>query len=73
MVKATNPDKTKDEFYFNYTGYQRPAGDLGNNRFWSSSVSSDSSGYAYLFNGIYGFVAYELRDFNFAVRCVRRQ
>ena len=40
LVSAKNADGKVDNFYFNYSGYKRPQGDLGNNWFWSSSVSS---------------------------------
>jgi hypothetical protein len=62
------------DFYFNYSGYQRPAGDLGNLWFWSSSVPPDASAYAYLLSGLSGDVAYYYRSYAgdlSAVRCVR--
>jgi len=40
-VQATNADGTHDKLYLSYDGYQSPAGDLGNNWFWSSSSSSN--------------------------------
>lgn len=36
-VSAVDPNGRLDEFYYDYRGYQRPMGDLGNNNFWSSS------------------------------------
>lgn len=33
VIDIKNIDGSKDEFYFSYSGYQRPAGDLGNNLF----------------------------------------
>jgi hypothetical protein len=62
------------DFYFNYSGYQRPAGDLGNLWFWSSSVRPVASNYADVLNGSNGYVDYVNRSYgndNFAVRCVR--
>lgn len=69
-VKATNADGSSDNFNFSYAGYQRPAGELGNNWFWSSSVFSNFSGFAFVLNGYYGDVVYDVRYVNFAVRCV---
>lgn len=63
------------DFYFNYTGYQRPAGDLGSHFFWSSSVHpyySSNAYYLYGGNGVIfsaGFRSYY--DVDSAVRCVR--
>jgi hypothetical protein len=48
-----NADGSKDEFYYSFSGYQRPAGDLGNNGFWSSSRLVNSGYYdnAFFFGG----------------------
>ncbi len=70
LVSAINPNGKKDEFYFNYSGYVRPAGDLGNNWFWSSSVDSDDSGVGYVLNGYNGDVYGDSRVYVVAVRCV---
>ena len=62
------------DFYFNYSGYQRPAGDLGNLWFWSSSVHPDYSNVAYVLYGYYGFIDGDDRSSGYvssAVRCVR--
>jgi hypothetical protein len=62
------------DFYFNYSGYQRPAGDLGNLWFWSSSVHPVVSDSAYSLDGDGGYIAYVSRSdgtYNSAVRCVR--
>ncbi len=71
LVSAINADGKSDKFYFSYAGYKRPAGDLGNNWFWSSSVDSSNSDYAYYLYGINGFVDVFFLDHNkLAVRCV---
>jgi hypothetical protein len=70
-ASATEP---ADEFYFNFSGYQRPAGDLENLWFWSSSVRPVFSYYAYGLNGTNGHVDYIDRNYNerdSAVRCMR--
>ena len=62
------------DFYFNYSGYQRPAGDLGNLWFWSSSVHPVYSYGAYFVSGSVGGVGNVNRssgDDGSAVRCVR--
>ena len=62
------------DFYFNYSGYQRPAGDLGNLWFWSSSVHPVYSNDAYNLNGHNGHLYYGYRSYvgvDSAVRCVR--
>jgi hypothetical protein len=61
------------DFYFNYSGYQRPAGDLGNYFFWSSSVHPDYFDGAYNLNGD-GFIFFAYRSdcyYGSAVRCAR--
>ncbi len=67
-----NSDGSKDEFYYSYSGYQRPPGDLGSNWFWSSSVYSGYSYYAFDLNGDVGDVdsGHRNRDNFIAVRCV---
>lgn len=69
-VKATNADGSSDNFNFSYAGYQRPAGELGNNWFWSSSVYSNHSDFAFGLNGNFGVVVSAYRSSNYAVRCV---
>jgi hypothetical protein len=62
------------DFYFNSSGYQRPAGDLGNLWFWSSSVHPVFSDSAYNVNGVNGVFGLDLRSpysDGSAVRCVR--
>ena len=74
QVSAKNADGKNDSFYFNYSGYQQPAGDLGNNWFWSSSVNSIDSDGAFDLYGGYGFVGnVSRRKFSDAVRCARGQ
>jgi hypothetical protein len=75
LVIAIDPNGKKDEFYFNYSGYNRPAGDLGNNWFWSSSVVSDVSYNGYGLDGYVGdvYVPYDPRVPYSAVRCVAGQ
>jgi len=69
-VKATNADGNEDSFEFSYDGYQRPAGEMGNNWFWSSSAYSNVSDFAFFLNGSGGEVAYVYRNGHYAVRCV---
>ena len=71
---ANSSGRRAVDFYFNNSGYQRPAGDLGNYWFWSSSVHPDYSNSAYLLNGFHGYVDYYSRSYASAygaVRCVR--
>lgn len=69
-VKATNADGNEDSFEFSYDGYQRPAGEMGNNWFWSSSAYLNVSDFAFFLNGSGGEVAYVYRNGHYAVRCV---
>ncbi len=69
-IKATNADGNEDSFDFSYAGYQRPAGEMGNNWFWSSSAYSNVSDFAFFLNGSGGEVAYVYRNGHYAVRCV---
>lgn len=74
LVKGSDSAGNPDHFYFSYKGYQRPAGDLGNYWFWSSSVHPDDSDYAYYLYGDDGHVYYGYRSSDVvisAVRCVR--
>ncbi len=73
QVSAKNADGKADTFYFSHAGYNRPAGDLGYNWFWSSSVVSSSLSYnAFLLDGVVGGVDYDLRgSLSYAVRCAR--
>lgn len=71
LVSAINPDGARDEFYFNYHGYQPSQGEFGNGSFWSSSVVSNSFFYAYVLEGKYGFTNYGDRVYSrIAVLCV---
>lgn len=71
LISAKNADGKIDNFYFNYAGYSRPTGDLGNNWLWSSSVNSYGSDYAYGLYGSYGDVDYVYHTYLYgAVRCV---
>lgn len=72
-TKNSSGQKVVD-FYFKNGGYQRPAGELGNYFFWSSSVHPDSSNYAYALYGVSGHIYDPSRsysDYFSAVRCVR--
>jgi len=72
-ISAINPNGEKDEFYYSNAGYKRPDGDLGNNNFWSSSVDSNYSDRAFVFDGFGGTAnGTGVRDYNFddtAVLC----
>jgi hypothetical protein len=62
------------DFYFNYSGYQRPAGALGNLWFLSSSVHPGDPNDAYSLVGGNGVIYYDVRSgvyVDSAVRCVR--
>lgn len=69
-ITAKNLDGTIDQFNFSYTGYKRPAGDLGNNWFWSSSVRPNLSYGTFYFSGGVGRVGSFNRSYDIAVRCV---
>jgi len=75
LVKGSDSAGNPDHFYFSNKGYKRPAGDLGNKWFWSSSVHPDASDNAYGLNGLNGGIAYYYyRSYDYvyyAVRCVR--
>jgi uncharacterized protein (TIGR02145 family) len=78
LVSATNPDKTRDRFYFNYKGYyHRPKGDLGNFWFWSSSVFTDNTDQVWVLYGVDGGVTVDNGTVSYpsqlAVLCVRDQ
>lgn len=66
---AGNPDR----FYFSHDGYKRPAGELGDNWFWSSSVLPDDSDLAYRLSGFDGgiYTTYIYAFRNGAVLCVQ--
>jgi hypothetical protein len=71
QVRAANDKGEPDWFYFSYAGYNRPAGDLGSNWFWSSSVQSGDSYVAFGLNGYDGGIGFGgHRSSKFAVRCV---
>ncbi len=70
-VQAWNADGEDDVFYFSSVGYKSPAGDLGNNWFWSSSRYSVNPQRSYNLYGKGGDLILNERYFNyFAVRCV---
>jgi len=73
IYTKNSAEKTVVDFYFNYSGYQRPAGDLGNYSFWSSSVHPYSSNFAYYLYGYDGVIYFDYRSYDDlnAVRCVR--
>ncbi len=67
-------DEPADEFYFNFSGYQRPAGELGDFRFWTSSAFHSAIAYGIVLSGSNGGISYARPSFHeraFAVRCVR--
>jgi hypothetical protein len=71
LVSTHNADGKTDNFYFNSTGYKRPAGDLGNHWFWSSSIASGGSDVAYNLFAWSGDVYTVNRYlYNYAFRCV---
>ena len=60
------------DFYFNLAGYQRPAGDLGNDLFWTSSGRTDVTDLAYYLTGADSDFIYTYRGYDGgAVRCIR--
>jgi len=74
LVKGSDSVGNPDRFYFSYKGYKRPAGDLGNKWFWSSSVHPDVSNSAYTLYGVNGVIDFDERSYDVssnAVRCVR--
>lgn len=54
LVKGTDSAGNPDHFYFSNKGYKRPAEDDGAVFFWTSTVHSVDSRYAYSFNGYTG-------------------
>ena len=69
-------DRDEDEFYYNYNGYKRPAGDLGKNWFWSSSrVGCEGTSGAFNLNGEFGFImsddTNESQFYYTAIRCIK--
>lgn len=69
-VKANNADGSSDSFNFSYARYQRPAGDLGDSWYWSSSVYPGFLGGAFHLSGRHGFLDAFNRFRKYAVRCV---
>jgi hypothetical protein len=70
-IGALNFDSGIDRFYFNYHGYQRPSGDLGNYWFWSSSGCYGNYYGYYVLNGNVGSIDFAYLDNGWhAVRCV---
>jgi hypothetical protein len=57
LVLATDPDGTKDEFYFNVFGYSAPA-KIDNHSFWSSSTVTDGPGPRWQLSGGFGYLEY---------------
>lgn len=53
-------------------GFREILPSMKNNRFWSSSVRPNDSGFAYFFGGNDGDVYYGYRSFSGSVRCVGR-
>ncbi len=73
-VNGKNSDGKIDSFYFDFHGYNRPAGDLGNNWFWSSSVNRYYIGDAFILDGRDGDVfRFPQSVSHVAVRCVAGQ
>ena len=62
-----------DQFYFNPSGYKRPAGELGQEGIWSVSISPRYPEGVFTLNAENGAVGYYWfrRDVMTAVRCVR--
>ena len=73
IYTKNSAEKTVVDFYLNYSGYQRPAGDFGNYWFWSSLVHPYYSYNAYDLDGYNGGIGNYNRsnDDLIAVRCVR--
>ncbi len=77
LVKGKDRTGNPDHFYFSEKGYKRPAGELGDCWFWSSSVFEVFSGWKYMLNGYSGGfhivmdTSYGNGDSPYAVRCVR--
>lgn len=73
---ANNSGDKAIDFYFNSSGYQRPAGDLGDYWFWSSSVLTSDFGYdydsAYVLNGFSGYFTSVVRSEVSAIREIGR-
>jgi hypothetical protein len=61
-----------DKFYFSNRDYRAPSGELGEERFWTSSAHSESdAAYAWSFDGRSGALnGFEYRAAKLAVRCV---
>jgi hypothetical protein len=73
LVQALNVDGTRDNFYFNFDGYDAPAGDEGINDFWSSSTDIYTSQIANVFFGDTGQIGSGITNGSVesAVRCVQ--
>lgn len=65
-----NIDGTKDEFWFDYSGYQRPDGSMGLDRFWSSSVDNYYPYLAYFLDGYDGTIGIGNQGSENAVLCL---
>ena len=74
-TRATNPDGTKDVFYTGgWENYQRPEGELGLVKCWTSSTAP-ASHFSFYYSSRHGGVApeYNNDDTLFAVRCAKDQ
>ncbi len=76
-ITSINANDKEDEFYFNHDGYKQPAGDLGNNWFWSASVFGNETSFAYILNGESGSLKIGYRNdhihddmHGYVVRCI---
>lgn len=67
----------ENPFYFNDNGYKRPAGDLGQNWFWSSSIGSWYYDYFFALDGSAGHLYFSKfgndQTRQHSVRCVSGQ
>lgn len=73
LVKAINRGRGFEKFYFSSQGYVRPAGDVGDNKFWSSSTYASWIPGSYVLNGRTGGIEHGVAEYVkvAAVRCVR--
>lgn len=72
-VRTEHSRYSPENFFFSDAGYQRPAGDLGNYWFWSSSVDTYAYGFGWVMYGSSGsiVIAYNNTDHKNAVRCAQ--
>ena len=65
---------TKEEFEeAEKHGFREVLPNMENRWFWSASVNAGNTGYAYYFYGRYGYIGYDVRNDEEAVRCVGRR